>query len=88
MEFDWVTIGLLGVIAVIFSFMFRMLKITRSQQHKKIAGVCSGLSVASGMPVWQIRSVFIIFTAFWGFGITFYISLWLFMLKGPKESKS
>ena len=89
--------------AIILGFMFRVLKVTRNSQdkktaeltndskiklYKKIAGVCSGLSKVSDMPVWAIRGTFIVFTACYGFGIILYISLWLFLPADPKEPES
>jgi phage shock protein PspC (stress-responsive transcriptional regulator) len=68
-----------------FSFVVRMMQISRESESKKIAGVCTGLSKVSDMPIIWLRIFFLIFTPFYGFGPVLYVMLWLFMYKKKKE---
>jgi phage shock protein PspC (stress-responsive transcriptional regulator) len=88
MEVDLSFFAIFFIAAIVFGFMFRMLKISKNRKHKMIAGVCSGLSECSGIRVWHIRGAMLFFILFYGFGIDFYISLWLFMLKAPEDAGS
>ncbi|MCX6744466.1 MAG: PspC domain-containing protein [Candidatus Parcubacteria bacterium] len=76
-----VILGIFMFASLLFSFIIRVLKISTNRQHKMIAGVCAGLSRASDMPVWWIRAFLVVFALIFGYGIIFYVSLWLFMLK-------
>lgn len=83
-----VTIVIFTLIILICCFFTRVEKISTNKQQKKIAGVCAGLSQSSGMPVWIARVFFLVSVLFFGFGIVFYLSLWLSMLKAPEEPGS
>ena len=83
-----VIIGIFVFTTLLFCFLIRILKISTDRQNKKIAGVCAGLSQASDMPVWMVRAFFIAFTLFLGYGIVFYLFLWLFMVKERKQPAS
>jgi phage shock protein PspC (stress-responsive transcriptional regulator) len=76
-----VTIGIYILSILLIVFVIRVLKILKSQEGRKIAGVCAGLSRASDMPAWMVRVFFLILIPFAGYGIVLYLSLWLFMLK-------
>lgn len=71
----------------LFSFLVRTSRIFLDQENKKIVGVCAGLSRASDMPVWLIRAFFLVFILFFGYGLFFYLVLWLFMPVKRKNVK-
>ena len=56
----------------------------RVNEGKKIAGVCTGIAHQFNAPsiILPLRLFFIISTLFWGFGLIFYIVLWILM-PGP-----
>lgn len=68
------------ILSILFSsFVIRVLKISTRPEEGKIAGVCAGMSQASDMPVWWVRTFFLVFIIFAGYGIVLYLTLWLFM---------
>lgn len=62
----------------------RSLKLYRDPEHKKLAGVCSGLAKWTGVPAVIYRLGFILTTLLWGAGLPIYVILWLAMDKAPK----
>lgn len=57
-----------------------MAKLTRSTNHKMIAGVCGGIEDHYGWSIGLVRFLFLIFGLF-GAGEVAYIILWLVMPK-------
>jgi phage shock protein PspC (stress-responsive transcriptional regulator) len=55
----------------------------RSRADRWLGGVCGGLGRASGVDAWIWRLVFVLFTVSFGFGLVFYILLWIFV---PEEA--
>lgn len=74
-----VTVALYILTILLFCFVIRVLKISTCREQSKIAGVCAGMSQASDMPVWWVRTFFLVFIIFAGYGIVLYLTLWLFM---------
>jgi phage shock protein PspC (stress-responsive transcriptional regulator) len=59
-------------------------KLTKSQQDKWIGGVCGGLGEHTSIPAWCWRFLFSVTFFFWGFGLIFYLLLWIFVPAGEK----
>lgn len=57
-----------------------MARMTRSQDHKIIAGVCGGLADHYGWSIGLVRFLFVLFALF-GVGEIAYIVLWIVMPK-------
>ncbi len=53
--------------------------ITKSQQDKKIAGICGGLGEHTSIPAWFWRVMFIASVFIYGLGALLYILFWIFM---------
>jgi phage shock protein PspC (stress-responsive transcriptional regulator) len=58
------------------SFLHRL---ARSKSDCVIGGVCGGLGRHTGMPSWGWRVIFCVSAFYMGFGILFYIALWIFI---------
>jgi phage shock protein C len=56
-------------------------RLTRSRNHRVIAGVCGGIAEHYGWSIGLVRSLFLLFGLF-GAGEIIYIVLWIVM---PKE---
>jgi phage shock protein C len=54
-------------------------KISKSQQDKKIAGICGGLGEHTSIPAWLWRVIFVALSFVYGIGILLYILFWIFM---------
>ena len=54
----------------------------RSRNDRWLAGVCGGLARATGLESWIWRLVFVLCTVFIGFGLLFYVLMWIFV---PEE---
>lgn len=52
-------------------------RLYRDPQRRVLGGVCGGLSARMGIPVWILRTLFIILSLFYGVAILVYIILWL-----------
>ncbi len=63
-----------------FSSEFSALR--RSRGDRWLAGVCGGLAKATGLESWIWRLVFVLCTVFIGFGLLFYVLMWIFV---PEE---
>ncbi len=57
-----------------------MAKMTRSRDHKIVAGVCGGLADHYGWSIGLVRFLFVLFALF-GVGEIAYIVLWIVMPK-------
>jgi phage shock protein C len=57
-----------------------MARMTRSRDHKIIAGVCGGIADHYGWSIGLVRFLFVLF-AFFGVGEIAYIVLWIVMPK-------
>lgn len=53
--------------------------ITKSQQDKKIAGICGGLGEHTSIPAWFWRVLFIAAVFIYGIGAVLYVLFWIFM---------
>jgi phage shock protein C len=51
----------------------------RSRNNRWIAGICSGIAIATGMESWLVRLVFALLLLFGGAGALIYMLLWLFV---------
>ena len=56
-------------------------RLFRDPDRKNVAGVCSGLSLYSGIDVAIIRVLFVLFTIFYGAALLLYIILWVVIPK-------
>jgi len=54
-------------------------QIAKSQQDKKIAGICGGLGEHTSIPAWFWRVMFILTTFIYGLGAMLYVLFWIFM---------
>ena len=54
-------------------------QLTKSQQDKKIAGICGGFGEHTSIPAWFWRVMFILTTFIYGVGAMLYILFWIFM---------
>lgn len=52
-------------------------KLLRNEQTKVIAGVCAGLGIHLGIPIWVIRLLFVIGVFVFGFSFLGYLLAWL-----------
>lgn len=59
----------------------------RDLEHKKLAGVASGLAKWSGVPTAIWRLGFVLTALIWGIGIPAYVIMWLVMDEPPKVAK-
>ena len=57
-------------------------KLRRSRSDRWLGGVCGGIARASGVESWIWRLVFVLCTVFAGFGLLFYVLMWIFV---PEE---
>ena len=51
----------------------------RTRDDRWIGGVCGGLAVATDIPAWSWRLLFVLLTLLHGFGLLVYILLWIFV---------
>lgn len=51
----------------------------RDLEHKKLAGVCSGLGAYFNIDPTLVRISFLLVTIFWGFGLFVYLICWFAM---------
>jgi phage shock protein PspC (stress-responsive transcriptional regulator) len=58
------------------SFLHRL---ARSKSDCVLGGVCGGLGKHTGVPSWAWRVIFCASAFYMGFGILFYIALWIFI---------
>lgn len=59
-----------------------MSQLRRSRSDRWLAGVCGGLAKVTGLESWIWRLVFVLCTVFIGFGLLFYVLMWIFV---PEE---
>ena len=59
----------------------------RDTEHKKVAGVCSGLAKWTGIPSVLWRLGFVLTTLMWGAGLPIYVIAWLVMDAPPPAPK-
>lgn len=52
-------------------------RLYRDPQRRILGGVCGGLSARMGIPVWILRTSFIILSLFYGVAVLVYLILWL-----------
>ncbi len=52
---------------------------TRSLHDRWIGGVCGGLAVATGIPAWAWRILFVLTALLHGLGLLMYVLLWIFV---------
>ena len=57
-------------------------KLTRSRDHRVIAGVCGGIAEYFNIDVTVVRIITAVVSAFWGVGVVAYIVAWLLL---PEE---
>ncbi len=60
-------------------------RLARSEQDKKIAGICGGLGEQTSAPAWFWRVLFIVILPVYAMGAIAYILLWIFMPKSNEE---
>ena len=63
-------------------FVSEMGRLRRSRSDRWLCGVCGGIARASGVESWIWRLVFVLTTVFVGFGLLFYVLMWIFV---PEE---
>ena len=63
-------------------FVSEMGKLRRSRSDRWLGGVCGGIARVSGIESWIWRLVFVLCTVFAGFGLLFYLLMWIFV---PEE---
>ena len=63
-------------------FVSEMGRLRRSRSDRWLGGVCGGIARASGVESWIWRLVFVLTTVFVGFGLLFYVLMWIFV---PEE---
>ena len=63
-------------------FVAEMGRLRRSRSDRWLGGVCGGIARASGVESWIWRMVFVLCTVFAGFGLLFYLLMWIFV---PEE---
>ncbi len=63
-------------------------QITKSQQDKKIAGICGGLGEHTSIPAWFWRVIFLASTFIYGFGVIVYILFWIFMPSDKMQAEN
>jgi len=54
-------------------------RLSKSQQDKKIVGICGGLGEHTSIPAWFWRVMFIVSAFIYGIGIMLYVLFWIFM---------
>lgn len=60
------------------------MKVCRSIENHRIAGVCGGLAEHLGWPAFRMRVVWVLATLFTAFaGVLVYLALWYLMPKAP-----
>ena len=57
-------------------------RLRRSRSDRMIGGVCGGIARVSGIESWIWRLIFVLCTVFAGFGLLFYVLMWIFV---PEE---
>ena len=57
-------------------------RLRRSRADRWLGGVCGGLARVSGIESWVWRLIFVLCTVFVGFGLLFYVLMWIFV---PEE---
>lgn len=62
-------------------------QITKSQQDRKIAGICGGLGEHTSIPAWFWRVMFIVSAFIYGIGIMLYVLFWIFMPSDKAQSE-
>lgn len=63
-------------------FVSEVGKLRRSRSDRWLGGVCGGIARVSGVESWIWRLVFVLCTVFAGFGLLFYVLMWIFV---PEE---
>jgi len=71
-----------GDYSVADDFVSEIGRLRRSRTDRMIGGVCGGIARASGIESWIWRLVFVLCTVFAGFGLLFYVLMWIFV---PEE---
>jgi phage shock protein C len=65
------------------------MRLLRSSQDYRIAGVCGGLAEAFGWNPGRLRVVWVLATVFTAFaGVVIYLGLWYLMLQAAKPAPS
>jgi phage shock protein PspC (stress-responsive transcriptional regulator) len=62
-------------------------KLYRDPVARVLGGVCSGLSIYAGMPLWLMRVIFVVFAFFGGFSLLVYIILWVVIPEAKTTSQ-
>lgn len=62
-------------------------QITRSQQDKKLAGICGGLGEHTSIPAWFWRVIFIASVFIYGIGVILYVLFWIFMPQDKAQAE-
>jgi len=60
---------------------------TKSSEDKWIGGVCGGLGMATPVPSWMWRAVFLFAALTFGAGLLVYVVLWICIPEGKTECK-
>ena len=60
-------------------------RLTKSQQDKWFCGVCGGLGEHTPIPSWCWRFLFSVLFLLWGFGLLFYVLLWILLPPGKNK---
>lgn len=63
----------------------RSSELTRSTTDRVLGGVAQGIARRTGMPVWFVRALFIVFTFVGGLGVAVYAAGW-FLIRAEDES--
>ena len=74
--------GANGGHSVADDFVSEVGRLRRSRSDRMIGGVCGGIARVSGIESWIWRLVFVLCTVFAGFGLLFYVLMWIFV---PEE---
>ena len=62
-------------------------KLYRDPVARVLGGVCSGLSIYAGIPLWLMRVLFVAFTFLGGFSVLVYIILWIVIPEAKTTSQ-
>lgn len=62
-------------------------QISKSQQDKKIAGICGGLGEHTSIPAWLWRVIFVTLSFVYGIGVLLYLLFWIFMPSGNEQAE-
>ena len=57
-------------------------RLRRSRSDRWLGGVCGGLAKVTSIESWVWRMMFVLCTVFFGFGLLFYVLMWIFV---PEE---